>query len=622
MESTTMHTLNWYRALKVLLWGGCTLLIVFKVSATSEDIALLSPTFQSQPFSVSETALLSTGDSLFQRQQRAELYFLFERKEKLQALLESQTNYNTDSELLNSSTNAFLYGVLKFNEGKYAEADRYYNDAINNSDSYPVSNDKWQAIVLIYQALNNAYLQQYTLALQQLSEVRGNALNKGWHTLVAHADYMLGDVNYELKDYEAALVHYTRAEEQYGAANPLLKARATMARSQMVNIVGQRSVAFELLDSAIEHFVTLEDISSLAYAYLLKSYYFSKAGDPAQALTWITQSVAMREQLNSQPDIANAYVHYSSLLHDNGNTQEALVYGRKAVELVQNTDDLSGIWDAHVNLALILGDAGLYKEAFEHMHRGERALLKKARLDITAEAARLNSEFNLELEQLKNQHLDKENEILNHALDDTHQKQRVQMWLLIGLSILLVIFVVMIILVYRLYCKNRQLAACDPLTGLYNRRRIMEMGKDCFAITSRYQQSLTVLMLDIDNFKKINDEFGHHEGDVVLVSVARLCQQLLRESDFVGRIGGEEFLFVLPNTSANEGETLALRITNNIRKTVKASGTTTVTVSMGVAQCGPSCRDFIELVNNADKALYKAKESGRDRVTTAFNDPK
>ena len=615
-----MHMLSRNRARGVVLWGFCTLLVSFSVVAAAEDIALLSPTFQSQPFSVSEAALISTGDSHFQRQQSAELYFLFERKEKLQTLLESQTNYNTDSELLNSSTNAFLYGVLKFNEGKYAEADRYYNDAINNSTSYPVANDQWQAIVIIYQALNSAYLQQYTLALQQLSEVRVNASYKGWNTLVAHADYMLGDVNYELKDYEAALVHYTRAEEQYGAENPLLRARATMARSQMINIVGERSLAFELLDSAIEHFVTLEDISSLAYAYLLKSYYFSKAGEPAQALAWITRSVAMREQLNSKPDIANAYVHYSSLLHDNGNTQEALVYGRKAIELIQNTDDLAGIWDAHVNLALILNDAGLYKEAFEHMHSGERTLLKKARLDVTAEAARLNSEFNLELEQLKNQHLDKENEVLNHALDNTQQKQRLQMWLLVGLSILLVVLVVMIILVYRLYSKNKQLAACDPLTGLFNRRRIMEIGKDCYAITSRYQQSLTVLMLDIDNFKKINDEFGHHEGDVVLMSVAKLCHQLLRESDFVGRIGGEEFLFVLPNTSANEGETLALRITNNIRETVKASETTTVTVSMGVAECGPSCRDFIELVNKADKALYQAKENGRDRVTTAFNE--
>lgn len=118
-----MHMLSRNRARGVVLWG-CILLVSYSIVAAAEDIALLSPTFQSQPFSVSEAALISTGDSLFQRQQRAELYFLFERKEKLQALLESQTNYNTDSELLNSSTNAFLYGVLKFNEGKYAEADR------------------------------------------------------------------------------------------------------------------------------------------------------------------------------------------------------------------------------------------------------------------------------------------------------------------------------------------------------------------------------------------------------------------------------------------------------------------------------------------------------------------
>ncbi|NVK54684.1 MAG: GGDEF domain-containing protein [Alteromonadaceae bacterium] len=607
---------------KLSLFSIAVLLSIF-TSPVNAQFEIFSTSYQNQPFTQTRQALLDQLDkqdpAVHIQQQLATLYFLYSRTDLLQPLVQ-KLPIEADSN--SASLNAFFHGFVQFHTGQYAKAEPLFNTALNKASPQTadtVNKNKWVTIIKMYNAINHAYLQRYTQAIKELGEIRVQAEQKNWPTITAKADFLLGDVNYQLQDYASALIHYTRAEASYSDADTLLKARATMARSQMINIVGERPQAFALLEQAIDVFQRLEDTASLAYAYLLMSYYFDKDGYPEEALKWIAQSVTLREQLGNLPDIANAYVHYASLLNDNGYTQEALEYGQKSVEIVQDTDDLAGLWDAHVVYADILYDAKQYKAAFENMSKGERALLKKARLDMTSEAARLNSEFSLELEQIKNQHLDYANEALEVKLALNEQKQRFQTWLMAGLVTLLFVFAVAVVLVYRLYSKNRQLANHDVLTGLHNRRKIMEIGEHSFSVSQRYKQPLAVLMLDIDNFKLINDQFGHHEGDSVLLFIANQCSSSLRSSDCVGRIGGEEFLFVLPNTTANEAAILANRLCN----TIKASSEITdlsidlVTVSIGVAEYKETYTDFIELVNKADMALYDAKNKGRDQVGLA-----
>lgn len=160
-------------------------------------------------------------------------------------------------------------------------------------------------------------------------------------------------------------------------------------------------------------------------------------------------------------------------------------------------------------------------------------------------------------------------------------------------------------------------AMVDPLTRLWNRRGIFELLSRRWAENTRNGGAVVVVLADIDHFKKINDTHGHHVGDAVLQTVAQKLLSAMREEDAVGRIGGEEFLIVLPGCEAAELK----RTVERIREKVAAStitvpgGNIEVTLSFGAAAGMPDMFDsFEELIKFADQALYSAKNAGRNRV--------
>ena len=161
------------------------------------------------------------------------------------------------------------------------------------------------------------------------------------------------------------------------------------------------------------------------------------------------------------------------------------------------------------------------------------------------------------------------------------------------------------------------MATTDSLTGLANRRQFMVQAENERARTVRYGGQLSVLALDLDYFKTVNDSFGHQAGDLVLQQVARVCRESLREIDLVGRIGGEEFSVLLPQTSSQQAMNTAQRIRHtlaNTQVTLEDSQTIRFTVSVGVATMGHDVVDLDTLLDHADQALYAAKRAGRNRV--------
>lgn len=163
----------------------------------------------------------------------------------------------------------------------------------------------------------------------------------------------------------------------------------------------------------------------------------------------------------------------------------------------------------------------------------------------------------------------------------------------------------------------QHLALTDELTGLGNRRYFFDVAEKMFAQAVRYQQPLSVIMLDLDFFKKINDTYGHKVGDEVLVFTAQIFKDSIRSCDTIGRLGGEEFAILLPNTSQEQALILAERIQQALHHSKIQSSEGYVlspTVSMGVASLGSEVQKFSELLTYADKALYQAKISGRDCV--------
>jgi diguanylate cyclase (GGDEF)-like protein len=163
-----------------------------------------------------------------------------------------------------------------------------------------------------------------------------------------------------------------------------------------------------------------------------------------------------------------------------------------------------------------------------------------------------------------------------------------------------------------------RLASRDPLTGCLNRRAFYVQFEKAFAESREHDTELCCLMVDIDHFKRINDQFGHAVGDQAIQAVASCLSAGLRLTDTVGRYGGEEFCLMFPRTTLAEvsilAERLRIQVETDAGDRVRTASRLVITVSCGVSSTALGARTPLELIDQADKALYAAKEGGRNCV--------
>jgi diguanylate cyclase (GGDEF)-like protein/PAS domain S-box-containing protein len=167
--------------------------------------------------------------------------------------------------------------------------------------------------------------------------------------------------------------------------------------------------------------------------------------------------------------------------------------------------------------------------------------------------------------------------------------------------------------------KIQQLAITDDLTGICNRRQLLKLGQQEFKRARRYGKPLSMIMFDPDNFKTINDSYGHLIGDEVLVEITRRCATQIRETDIFGRYGGDEFIVILPETDIKDAHLAARRLLNAVHNThfQTEKGSIILSISVGVTELTDEAedRELKDLVNRADVAMYAAKRAGRNRIT-------
>lgn len=169
--------------------------------------------------------------------------------------------------------------------------------------------------------------------------------------------------------------------------------------------------------------------------------------------------------------------------------------------------------------------------------------------------------------------------------------------------------------------KLEQLSKTDPLTKIANRRALFERGNTEFSRTQRMKNQFTLILLDCDLFKKINDEYGHIVGDKVLQHLSNICSKEIRNIDFFARYGGEEFIILLPDSGVNGAIETAKRIQHSLAShSIKFEDKEiSVTVSIGISSVNQQHNNFEELIKDADLAMYKAKKNGRNRIEVLNN---
>jgi len=211
-----------------------------------------------------------------------------------------------------------------------------------------------------------------------------------------------------------------------------------------------------------------------------------------------------------------------------------------------------------------------------------------------------------------------------------YYKNRWDVYLIAFYNVILIFFLIVILFKVRQLIKALEktnkdldlLASIDPMTKLYNRRYFSKVSTHVFTFSQRYKKNLSLIMFDIDNFKNINDTYGHHVGDEVIISLSNVLMKFTRKSDVIARIGGEEFLILLPETSQEEALILSEKIRIKIEQLkpyIDNHIEVIVTVSLGVSTVRIESDSSIEdAISRSDTALYQAKENGRNRICHIF----
>lgn len=276
-------------------------------------------------------------------------------------------------------------------------------------------------------------------------------------------------------------------------------------------------------------------------------------------------------------------------------------------------------YDVHNELQLIYFKLNKMEQAYFH----QTTAIEYYKINQNAEAnkalAKVRTELDLQLNEVRNQLLEKENEVanLNLAKQKVELDSQNQMLFFLMLVVTLLLFITVGLFLFSR--RLRYQAITDSMTKLPNRRRVFEFGEREFSKAQKKREAFSVAIFDLDRFKKVNDTFGHEIGDRVIIQVSDICNSLAENSNLVGRLGGEEFILIMPGYDLER----AISLAESMRKGIEDFNwqsihpMLSITSSFGVTCLTDGKQDLDELIRLSDDALYQAKEQGRNKVLQA-----
>ncbi|HEU4562227.1 MAG TPA: tetratricopeptide repeat-containing diguanylate cyclase [Longimicrobium sp.] len=414
---------------------------------------------------------------------------------------------------------------------------------------------------------------QYDRAIEYYKQVLASNQAADHQENVATAYYNLGSTLERKGDLNAALNYYRRAlelERRLGDAGEV--AGGQRAIGVLLGKMGRNAEALSLLNEALSYYQREGDAEWIAITRLSRGVALRRVGRVADALA----------------DLDAAAAHFRAARND------------RYLERVQ------------AERAQAFAEVGDWRQAYEA--RGEQIALQSAL------AARLREETTSQLRvRFDSERKEQENRALVRENADAARIRRLQTAVIALTLAIIGILAWLTVRHLRTARLMRTMALTDELTRLPNRRHLLSVAAERVDGARQGTGPLSVLALDIDHFKRINDTFGHEVGDKVLHRVAATCRAALRRNDVIGRTGGEEFVVVMPDADAK----IAVEVAERLRAAVEAVDWSEldpklrVTVSVGATEWMPGDDGFAAVARRADESLYRAKERGRNRIELA-----
>nr|WP_227551307.1 GGDEF domain-containing protein [Kangiella sp. HZ709] len=480
--------------------------------------------------------------------------------------------------------------------------------------------ESWPKHKLSHLVLEQAYLKSFKYKYDESLDLLKLALDYSYESndpfQVAETYNLFGIIYSELNDESSANEYYKKAVDIV-ELHPGLS-RNTYLYTNLADsyrVLKDFDDASFFLDKSEKLAKEDEDVAGLAFSYQMRSRLLVDQKDYANALNYLKQAQEISDKIGEK--LFNYEIHselaYLYLMMDQLDKAEEHLDIAAANDSKQNDSDkfyMEGIRSS------ILYEKGLYKEAYDKLEES----YENYRTQFNDDLVRVSNLSREQLDQAQlnfdNKLLAKENELTAKNMKES-ERFNLLLWILIGLLLLSAIILIVYIYRYRqLAIRNRHLAYTDNLTRLPNRRHVFLQIEEYHKKSKHSSFQYSVIIFDIDHFKGINDRFGHHIGDKVIKATKDICESTLSASDVVGRIGGEEFLILLPKTN----ETEAYRVADKIREQFEnydfgnlAEGLK-VTASFGVAEVRTSDQNVDVLINRADRLMYEAKNTGRNRV--------
>ena len=339
-------------------------------------------------------------------------------------------------------------------------------------------------------------------------------------------------------------------------------------------------------------------------------------GDARGALELLAEAEALQRQVPDARLRAQIQLQRGIALRQLKRPADALAALNEALGIFKQAESQAELVTTLGALAATQADLGDWRSAYERQREHKEISDRLLQRQLDQRFATLKVAFDAEAKDRENLALLRERQVAQTALEQSLQSGRLQLALIAFAVVLLLALTAMALRMRRATARMRVLAMTDELTGLPNRRAVLARLRD--QLERPGAGPCAVMIADLDHFKTINDRLGHAIGDEVLRAVGSVLADAVREPVFVGRLGGEEFLVVLPQTGLEAARQAAERIREQVGalKTRHLLDASQLTVSLGVTVSRPGQDGLSDLLRRADEALYAAKHGGRNRVAT------